>query len=525
MSITRIIGIDFGTSTSVIRTKRYEDGKPLGDQLYTKEVKFGNSGLVPTLIQHIEGAQPYYGYDAQKKHKNAVTHENFKVGLESPDERIRMQSRKLTEEFFSYMAKKYKEQESMGFFGETDDAVKTLVSYPVKWSEETRAFMMEAARKAGFANVEGMDEAQAAITAVMVQSADHLSKRNYLRDGTPVNILIADMGAGTTDLVLCRYTPGKDPRYEILSAWPKDGNTLFGGREVEALLQEYLRGKIPGEKADAVMRRFSIEKAKSWKEDYVSPALRRCETVTECGELDVIAELLEINVEEFSLERSEMERLAGDYLKGFPMLVNGCLRDAGIPGSNVELVLLTGGHSQWYFVEEQLCGRLNQYGEIDLGKIRSDPGRLISVPCPQETVALGLVYSPLIKEQVTFAPKPVQQAPARPAAQSTAGNPLQLSEPEESKHSFYLVVKDIFYITGRGVVVTGVIQRGSVELNDFVCVKRQNSTVARCRIAGIEMKGKLWDAAYQGDDVALLLKDVRRGKIEEGDVLVEDGHT
>lgn len=525
MSITCIIGIDFGTSTSVIRTKRYKDGKPLGDQLYVKEVKFGNSGLVPTLIQHVQGAQPYYGYDAQKKHKNAVTHENFKVGLESSDERIRMQSRKLTEEFFAYMAKKYKEQEAMGFFGETDDAVKTLVSYPVKWGEETRAFMLEAARKAGFANVEGMDEAQAAITSVMVQSADHLSKRNYLQNGTPVNILIADMGAGTSDLVLCRYTPGKDPRYEILSAWPKDGNTLFGGREVEVLLQEYLRGKIPEEEADAVMRRFSIEKAKSWKEDYVSPALRRCETVTECGELDMIAELLEINVDEFSLDRSEMERLAEDYLKGFPMLVNGCLRDAGVPGGDVDLVLLTGGHSQWYFVEEQLCGRLNQYGEIDLGKIRSDPGRLIPVPCPQETVALGLVYSPLIKEQVTFAPKLIQQAPARPTAQTTAGNSPQLSEPEEAKPSFYLVVEDTFPITGRGIVVTGLIQRGSVKLNDYVCVKRRNGSVKRCRIAGIEMKKKLWEAACQGDEVGLLLKDVHRKEIGKGDVLVEDGNT
>ncbi len=31
MSVERIIGIDFGTSTSVIRVKRYNKGQPMGD--------------------------------------------------------------------------------------------------------------------------------------------------------------------------------------------------------------------------------------------------------------------------------------------------------------------------------------------------------------------------------------------------------------------------------------------------------------------------------------------------------------
>lgn len=52
MSITRIIGIDFGTSTSVMRVKRFENGKPVDGRLSTMDVVFGGSyPLVPTAVQ------------------------------------------------------------------------------------------------------------------------------------------------------------------------------------------------------------------------------------------------------------------------------------------------------------------------------------------------------------------------------------------------------------------------------------------------------------------------------------------
>ena len=36
MSAERIIGIDFGTSTSIIRIKRYNNGQPVNDRLSSK---------------------------------------------------------------------------------------------------------------------------------------------------------------------------------------------------------------------------------------------------------------------------------------------------------------------------------------------------------------------------------------------------------------------------------------------------------------------------------------------------------
>lgn len=215
MAVERIIGVDFGTSTSVIRVKRYENGKPVGQKLDTKEVIFGGMGnMVPTLIQKKDEDESvaYYGFEAKQTKQNSTTYHSFKVDLESDDPDKCALARVLTEEFLTYLAKQYRTQSDGGHLGDLGDKERTIISYPVKWSEETRQFIIDAAKNAGFPNVSGMDEAQAAIHAVTVQSTDHLKQHGFLTSGVPAYILLIDMGAGTTDLVLCCHTPGETPK-------------------------------------------------------------------------------------------------------------------------------------------------------------------------------------------------------------------------------------------------------------------------------------------------------------------------
>lgn len=407
----RIIGIDFGTSTSVIRVKRYENGKSIGEKLETKEVIFSGIGAtVPTLIQKKDDDESivYYGYEALQKRKKTTTYHSFKVDLESSDPEKRAQARALTEEFFCYLAKVYKSQSDGGHLGNPDDKERTIVSYPVKWNEDTRNFMLEAAKKTGFPNVTGMDEAQAAIQAVTVMSEDHLRKNGLLVNGKPSNILLIDMGAGTTDLVLCSYTPGENANAEILSTWPKDGEILFGGREVDSLLQNFFRDMLDEKDAQLVFKRVGVDKFKSWKEETVSPALLKGDTVSDFDALDTCIEMADIEMDDYCLDRAAFETCLENYLKQLPELINGCIESAGIKGIDVDLVIVTGGHSQWYFVQEMLSGKMPQFGEADLCKIKENPSRIIPITRPQETVALGLVYSPV---QSPVPPKPVPPKP------------------------------------------------------------------------------------------------------------------
>lgn len=396
MSVERIIGVDFGTSTSVIRVKRYDEGKPIGDRLETKSVLFNmGSPIVPTLVQKFKtGENTYFGYEAEIAHKNTETYRNFKMDIENQDENIRRQARELTVDFFGFLARTYKEQSEGGHLGQSDDKERTIISYPVKWSEETKSFMIKTAKDAGFMNVEGIDEAQAAIHAVTVQNADLLTNKGYFKDGVPVNILLIDMGAGTTDLVMCHHTPGKQSKTDILSIWPKGENFLFGGREIDELLKSYIGQVLP----EQVIKRIGIEQYKAWKESIVSPALQRGETVDYFAAMDNLLDVLEIEAE-YSVDRESFELYMENYLRNLPELVNGCVKTAGIENKDVDLVILTGGHSQWYFVPEMLSEKMEQFGKSGLEKIQADPSRIIAIARPQETVALGMVYGPLKMEE------------------------------------------------------------------------------------------------------------------------------
>lgn len=395
MSNTRVIGIDFGTSTSVVRIKRYDDKKvPLVDKLTTQSVVFNmGSTMVPTLIRKYDGGA-YYGYDAVNNKKNTVLYQNFKVDLESDNPTKKTEARELTAEFFEYLGKVYREQRDNGHLGSLDEKEKTYVSYPVKWSDDTKKFMVSCAQKAGFANVEGIDEAQAAIQAVLTQNEELINKKGLLSSSQSLNILLLDMGAGTTDLVVCKYDL-KHKNSDILCTWPKDGSILFGGKEADELLQKYIEAKLPENEAPMIIKRLNIDKFKSWKETVVSPMLANNETVTEFSDLDNILDIMGIEMDSLNLNRTEFENMSNAYLRKLPMLIRGCMKAPGVSASDIDLVILTGGHSQWYFVKEMLAGKMNYLGETNLSKIQKDPSQILSTSLPQETVALGMTFIPL----------------------------------------------------------------------------------------------------------------------------------
>lgn len=490
MAAERIIGVDFGTSTSVIRIKRYENGEPLGERLEVKEVLFGASAAtVPTLVQRRDedGTLVYFGYEAQQRRKKYTLCQGFKMDLESSDPQQRALARQLTAEFYDFLARQYKNQSDGGHLGSMDDREKTIVSYPVKWQEETKAFMLACAREAGFPNVTGTDEAQAAIQAAIVMSADHLRSQGLLKDGVSANILLIDMGAGTTDLVLVRHVPGTG-NTQVLNTWPKGNGIPFGGQEIDRLLQNFFRQYLSEEDADTIFRRVGPDKFKIWKEETVSPTLRNKEAVTDFDALDSCVELLEIDMPEYKLDRNAFENCIGDYLRQFPLLIQGCLEDAGMDGSQIDLVIITGGHSQWYFVKEMLAGNMPQFGQIPLSRIRKNPGRILSIPRPQETVSLGLAYSGIRealpeKPHQEETPSQPQQPSQEPSVMPTPPvNPLReepsvpRQNPDLQKALEYAGSNALEFLRGTARVASDAIQQAAE-------IKRQQDLQAAARAA------------------------------------------
>ena len=85
-----------------------------------------------------------------------------------------------------------------------------------------------------------------------------------------------------------------------------------------------------------------------------------------------------------------------------------------------------------------------------------------------------------------------------------------------------LRVEDVFSITGRGTVVSGCVERGVLHVNDEVDVVGLKPTT-RTTCTGIEIFRKPVDEGRAGENVGVLLRGVRAGDVERGQVLAKPG--
>ncbi|MEU8617622.1 elongation factor Tu [Streptomyces sp. NPDC048623] len=85
---------------------------------------------------------------------------------------------------------------------------------------------------------------------------------------------------------------------------------------------------------------------------------------------------------------------------------------------------------------------------------------------------------------------------------------------------FLLPVESVLTITGRGTVVTGAVERGTVRVGDRVAVLGPDTETV---VTGVETFGRPMDSAQAGDNVALLLRGVPRGAVRRGHVVAEPG--
>ena len=141
--------------------------------------------------------------------------------------------------------------------------------------------------------------------------------------------------------------------------------------------------------------------AKMWKERNVSVALGAGKEVNTCVYIGTYRTMGMLNGEFPSFGREKFEAYLEGGLEEYVRLVKGCLdeaarQDESFASEGMDLVILTGGHSAWYFAREILTGAMEGWLEHPaLSKVRENPYRVVSLPNPQSTVALGLVYSGL----------------------------------------------------------------------------------------------------------------------------------
>ena len=88
---------------------------------------------------------------------------------------------------------------------------------------------------------------------------------------------------------------------------------------------------------------------------------------------------------------------------------------------------------------------------------------------------------------------------------------------------FLMPIEDVFYITGRGTVATGRVERGVLHMSDEVEIVGVKEETQKTVVTGIEMFRKLLDEAQAGDNIGALLRGIQRTDIERGQVLAKPG--
>jgi elongation factor Tu len=86
---------------------------------------------------------------------------------------------------------------------------------------------------------------------------------------------------------------------------------------------------------------------------------------------------------------------------------------------------------------------------------------------------------------------------------------------------FMMAIEDVFSIKGRGTVVTGRVERGTLKKGEEVEIVGLRDESMKTVVTGIEMFHQELDQAQAGDNAGILLRGITRDEVERGMVLAK----
>ena len=426
--IERRIGIDFGTSTTVMCYLDFGENQTAGQLKFVNLDPDGERDrrLMETVIYDAPDGERRFGRLARTMHRRDVANggpvgtlaRNFKMDLLSAEKRGEAKER--MGQIFREVNRLYLHHKSFDPVPHGTTLVeRTFVSFPALWSPPLREATIAAAKEAGFGDdVAGMDEPSAAMKFFLYYEIDRfndLQRRGVIGASKPIVVLLIDMGAGTSDFVLFKTMLGS-AQADILSTWPAARGALssddtLGGKDIDDVLSRFVDDYVQRNRApDRPYRPFAPDIIVQHKETQVSPKLAQNAVIgiDDFYELENMARyVFRPDATPYRIDRKIFGREVGGHIEKFLRLLEGALVDATDAQAidsvrDIDLVLLTGGHSQWYFFSQLLSGdqlagfQPDRDGGAALDRIArlkstEELDRLLVQTDPQTIVARGLV--------------------------------------------------------------------------------------------------------------------------------------
>lgn len=393
MPTLHTIGIDFGTANSCVAYAAYLErgkGEVDPDPLRRPEVvTFNNRDTIPSAV-HLgsSGQAPVFGYAAEDRAPLDPQHfaTGFKLHLGRPD--TGAQAYALTVQFLNHLRKRVAQFVPLDN-PKSDEIIETVLGHPVQWDADQREITLRAAEEAGFPNVRLEEESLAALYCHVFDERANF----YPRPGS--HVLTVDMGGGTTDFAFLKIPIEKHQRPESIPVHPTpEGNRPYGGRELDRILFAHLARQWD----PAVVQshgRSLLREVRKFKEAF-SDALSD-------GAFEYEAPLLVGDrARRVQLTRAEFEQLAQEYIKYLESLVRAALKEAELRPEHVAHLIVTGGHSRWYWVERTLG---TVFPHLFIGE-----RAVFRHSHPEQSVARGLVHTPFVRSSRSGFLAPVRRA-------------------------------------------------------------------------------------------------------------------
>lgn len=354
------VGIDLGTTYSAIAQLNPE-GKP---------VSLPNAdgrNITPSVVLLGDDGSVVVGPSFERTSQEAVDHivEAVKRQMGNKNYFVVYQNKKLTAEFISALILKKMKQDAEKTIGPIANAVITV---PYYFNDVRRKATQDSGRIAGLNVVDIINEPTAATLAYAWMKGE-LGRTDLKQEAK--TILVYDLGGGTFDVTVVKYTP---TQFRVLAT---DGDVMLGGidwtkRIVDHVAEQFQRkfGDDPRTDPEAI-RNFTLE---------CETAKRQLSTKTQVP-LSVYYQGKTLTL---ALTRNDFERMTSDLLQRTRDTTELVLQQAKVEPGTLSEVVLVGGSTYMPAVERML-------GDV----CQRQPSRELR---PEEAVAQGAAIHAAILE-------------------------------------------------------------------------------------------------------------------------------
>lgn len=331
--MSRIIGIDLGTSTSEVAI--LEEGKP-------KVIPNSKGQIItPSVVGIDQDGNLLIGQDARDqmlfRPKDTVIEVKRLMGS---GQKVSMGGKEYTPQQISSFILKYLKKCAEDYLGE--EITRAVITVPAYFTDEQRRATVEAGNLAGLKVERIINEPTAAALAYGI---DNMENNQY--------ILVYDLGGGTLDVTVLEMFEG------VLEVKASSGNNRLGGKDFDQRLMDWLMEEFKAQ--------YDIDLSNDVRAlARIKEAAETCKIALSTQEqykieLPFIAEKDGKPVAlERVVTRDMFENLIKDLVESTIEPINIALGDSGLTKDDIDLVFMVGGSTRIPLVRrflESVMGR------------------------------------------------------------------------------------------------------------------------------------------------------------------------